>query len=190
MKTIGAAHSKCCCCTLWKGQRGDHIIFLQRSLTLATCLSYSELHCWLTKHEMVWGKNTFLICCYVMNHPELSGHWEQVYFLSPGGKWNMENQLLFSLPHISGTNSEKPGDLFQASVLLRQAWRSCLRLPYLIRFHPSIKQHWQMCYIALQLKSTYHIKPPLWPVYNFIFFFLKLNLHSVSAKFLPLKSLL
>lgn len=170
MKTIGAAHSECCCCTLWKGQRGDHIIFLQRSLTLATCLSYSELHCWLTKHEMVWGKNTFLICCYVMNHPELSGHWEQVYFLSPGGNetWRISFCFLY-LTYLEQTPRNL--EICSKRQFFCQAWRSCLRLPYLIRFHPSIIRHWQMCYIALQLKSTYHIEPRSWPVYNFIFFF-------------------
>ena len=68
-------------------------------------------------------QNTFLTCCFIMNHPDLWGHQVQVCFQSLQSKLNMEKERSVILQ-----NSQKTAGLLQLSPLCLRHF--CLKQPF------------------------------------------------------------
>ena len=88
----------------------DHISPLLRSLHWLFACQRIDFKILLLVQKTLNGlepKNLFLICCSVMNHPDLSG------FLFQESKLNMENQHVVFMLHIYCTNLQKTESLLQ-----------------------------------------------------------------------------
>ena len=66
------------------------------------------------------SKRQFLICCRVLNRPDLWGHQVQVCCQPLESELHMEEQRSVIMSHISGTNSLKTAGLYRPSLLFNQ----------------------------------------------------------------------
>lgn len=78
-----------------------------KGLQNSSCLNL-YYNCCFIKYWMVKGQNIFLICCYVVNHPALSGRLGQVCSQFSESEVNIERQLSVFKLHISGKKSQFP----------------------------------------------------------------------------------
>ena len=147
------------CFLLMMGKKSaDHIAkFLDLYTGFLSVKEYiSKSCCWFIKHWIVHDQNTFLICCHVMNHPDLWGRQVQVCFQSLESELNMVKQNSVIKRNMSGTKSLMTAGRLQLSPFLIQGWRPfCFPQP----FTEAISRFWTaLCLLFSSLVSFKGLK--------------------------------
>lgn len=88
-----------------KTKKVDHLTPVLRSLhwfSVCQRIYFKLGYFWVIKYWMVWGQNPLMICCYIVNHADPSGHPEQVLFSTSETELNMKKQRPVFMLNISG----------------------------------------------------------------------------------------